>query len=260
MKHPAILAISLLSGIVSYAQEEGYHAYEHPGYEDTPLVTRGDFPVHSDKRPLPPRVQVHPDFRAQGSPPPADATVLFDGESTLGFEANEWKIEDGLLIATKGGLRTQDAYGDFQLHLEWRTPDPALATKTGNLGNSGVYIMGKYEVQIYDSYSAKIYADGGAGAVYGQTAPAVNISRKPGEWQTYDIIWHAPVFVDGKLVKPAFVTVLHNGVVIQNHTEVLGPTGHKTAPAYEAHAPRLPFYIQAHGSPVAFRNIWIREL
>ncbi|GAB5562127.1 MAG: hypothetical protein SynsKO_37740 [Synoicihabitans sp.] len=242
------------------AEEPGYHTYKHPGYSTTPLVTREGYHVHQDDRPSPNRVKVAPEFDGEGAPPSEDAIVLFDGSSLAQFQANEWKIEDGVLIATKGSLRTQKAFGDFQLHLEWRTPDPALASHTGNIGNSGIYIMGLYEVQIYDSYSSRIYADGSAGAVYGQTPPLVNITRPPHAWQTFDIIFHAPIFVEGELVKEAFITVLHNGVVVQNHTKVLGPTKHKSARAYKPHAERLPITFQAHGSPVSFRNIWIRDL
>lgn len=242
------------------AQEEGYHAYTHPGYDTTPLVTREGYHVHQEDRPLPPRVVPTPGFEGVTTPAPSDAVVLFDGVQSAGFEDHEWRIEDGTLVATQGGLRTKQAYGDFQLHLEWRTPDPALADRTGNIGNSGIYIMERYEVQIYDSYSARIYPDGSAAAVYGQHPPLVNATHPPHTWQSFDIIWHAPIFVEGELIKPAYVTVLHNGIVAQNHVEVLGPTGHKTAQAYRPHESRLPFYLQAHGSPVAFRNIWIRDL
>ena len=254
------LVSALLCYTLLHAKEEGYHAYTHPGYDTTPLVTREGYPVHSDDRPLPPRVIPPPDHAGITTSPPADATVLFAGTATDQFQDHEWLIADGTITATMGGLTTKQSYGDFQLHLEWRTPDPASATSTGNIGNSGIYIMGLYELQIYDSYSSRIYADGGAGAIYGQTPPLVNVTRRPHEWQSFDVIWHAPVFVNEHLMKPAYLTVLHNGVLIQNHTEVLGPTGHKTAQAYRPHAPRLPFFIQAHGSPVSFRNIWIREL
>lgn len=256
---PLVAGFALLANTLS-AQEAGYHAYEHPGYDTTPLVAREGYHVHQDDRPLPPRVRPTPGFEGTTTPPPADATVLFDGTHAVGFKDHEWRIEDGTIVATKGGLHTKEAYGDFQLHLEWRTPDPALATTTGNIGNSGIYIMGLYEVQIYDSYSAKIYPDGAAAAVYGQHPPLVNATHPPHAWQSFDIIWHAPIFGRGKLIKPAYVTVLHNGVVVQNHAKLLGPTGHKTAQAYKPHEARLPFYLQGHGSPVAFRNIWIRDL
>lgn len=260
MKNFLLCLLTLSTAVALGAQELGYHDYRHPGYDTTPLVTREGYHVHQDERPLPPRVRVANSFDAHGAPAPSDATILFDGESTEQWRDHEWRVEDGNLIATKGGLITKSNYGDFQLHLEWRTPDPALASHTGNIGNSGLYIMGRYELQIYDSYSSRVYADGGAGAVYGQTPPLVNVTRKPHEWQTYDIIFHAPIFRNEELLRPAYITVLHNGVLIQNHTEVLGPTGHKTAQAYKAHAPMLPLTVQAHGSEVAFRNIWIREL
>ena len=128
------------------------------------------------------------------------------------------------------------------------------------MGNSGIFLMGLYELQIYDSYSSKIYADGSAAAMYGQTPPLVNVCRKPGEWQSFDIVFVAPVFEEGKLVEAARITVLHNGVLVQNHTKILGPTTHKALLSYEPHAAALPLMIQGHGSPVEFRNLWIRKL
>ena len=260
MKSPLLPLLMIWATALTNAAEPGYHTYRHPGYDTTPLITREGYHVHQGDRPLPARVQPNPSFEGEGPRAPTDATVLFEGSSTDQFQDNEWHVKDGQLIATTGSLVTKQSYGDFQMHVEWRTPDPALATTTGNIGNSGLYIMGLYELQIYDSYSSRVYADGSAGAVYGQTPPLVNVSRPPHAWQTYDIIFHAPIFQDDKLVKAAFITVLHNGILVQNHTEILGPTKHKTAQAYKAHAPRLPTTFQAHGSPVAFRNIWIREL
>ncbi|WP_325176390.1 DUF1080 domain-containing protein [Pelagicoccus mobilis] len=186
---------------------------------------------------------------------------MFDGTSLDQFQENEWKIVDGNLIATHKGLVTKGHFGDFQMHVEWKTPeDPSKAPKPGDIGNSGLYIMRRYELQVYDSYSCKIYADGSAGAIYGQTPPLVNVCRKPGEWQSFDIVFTAPVFDGEKLASPARITVFHNGVLIQNDTEILGPTKHKQARPWVAHPAKQPIVFQAHGSPVAYRNIWIREL
>jgi hypothetical protein len=193
------------------------------------------------------------------SPAPADAIVLFDGTSLDQFQENQWEIIDDYVRATEKGLVTKGKFGDFQLHVEWRSPNPPSG-KPNNMGNSGLYIMGRYELQVFDSYSCKIYADGSAGAIYGQTPPLVNVCRKPGEWQSFDVVFTAPRFKGDKLVSPAYMTVFHNGVLIQNNTEILGPTGHKSAKPYQPHAARLPISFQAHNSPVEYRNIWIRDL
>ena len=144
--------------------------------------------------------------------------------------------------------------------LNVRTPTTINTNKINNSGNSGIFLMSRYELQVFDSYSVEIYADGSAAAIYGQTPPMFNVCRKPGEWQTYDIYFKAPVFDGEKLVKPAYITVLHNGVFVHINTEITGPTRHNKALPYEAHPPKQPFYLQGHGSPVEYRNIWIRDL
>ncbi|QBG46886.1 DUF1080 domain-containing protein [Verrucomicrobia bacterium S94] len=192
--------------------------------------------------------------------PPSDADVLFDGTALDKFRKNSWSVKDGNIVAGKGGLSSGRTYGDMQMHIEWRTPNPPEPEKPGSMGNSGIYIMGRYELQIFDSYSCCIYADGSAGAIYGQTPPMVNVCRKPGEWQTYDIWFKAPVFEGEKLISPARITVLHNGVFIHVNTEIKGPTRHNKTTAYVPHPARLPFFLQGHGSAVEFRNIWIRDL
>jgi len=194
--------------------------------------------------------------------PPSDAIVLFDGKDLSAFAGGEnWKVEDGVASSTgKGGITTKQPFGDVQLHIEWATPGKVEGSGQGR-GNSGVYFMGKYEVQILDSYENETYFDGQAGAVYKQWPPLVNASRKPGEWQTYDVIFEAPRFdSQGDVVRPAYVSVLHNGVVVQAHTELLGGTFYDQPPHYEPHADRLPIHIQDHHNPVKFRNIWVREL
>lgn len=193
--------------------------------------------------------------------PPSDAIVLFDGTDLSQFDGGEgWKIEEGYAeVAGKGGITSKQAFGDCQLHVEFATPAEVKGSGQGR-GNSGVYLMGKYEVQILDSYENKTYFDGQCGAIYKQQPPTVNACRKPGEWQTYDIIFTAPRFDDdGKLAKPAYVTVLHNGVVIHNHFELQGGTSYVAPPAYKKHPAKLPFNIQNHGNPTRFRNIWVRE-
>jgi hypothetical protein len=239
--------------------EEGFHSVQTDSRQyETPLIPGSEYRVHQHDRPQPPRVK--PGVYV-GLPAPSDAEVLFDGRSLNHFGKTKWKVIDGNIVAGPGWLQSKKAYGDFQMHIEWRTPDPVLAiNKPMNMGNNGIKIMGHYELQIFDSYTCKIYADGSAGAVYAQTPPLVNVCRKPGEWQSYDIHFTAPVFEGEKLLKPAYITVLHNGVFIHNNTEILGTTAHKKDQAYKAHPARMPFSLAGHGSPVQFRNIWIRDL
>jgi hypothetical protein len=193
--------------------------------------------------------------------PPADAIVLFGGQDLSAWDgADNWLIEDGVATVHGGGITTRQGFGSCQLHLEWASPVEVSGSGQGR-GNSGVYLQGKYEVQILDSYDNVTYFDGQAGSIYKQSPPLVNVCRKPGEWQTYDIIFTAPKFkFDGTLESPAYMTVLHNGVLIQNHFELEGATAWDSAPAYAAHEDKLPIHIQDHGNPVRFRNIWIREL
>ncbi|MEI6189819.1 MAG: DUF1080 domain-containing protein [Chitinophagia bacterium] len=202
---------------------------------------------------------------------PSDAIVLFNGKDLSAFQKLDgspakWKLDpDGALTDVKGAgdLYTKKAFGNCQLHVEFRTP--SIVKNSGQArGNSGVYLMGKYEVQVLDSYDNVTYSNGQAAAVYKQYAPLVNASRKPGEWQTYDIIFTAPVFNDnGELSSPGRVTVLHNGVLVQNNVSILGPTDYSAIPVYKKHDSKLPLYFQDHGddgNPISYRNIWIREL
>jgi hypothetical protein len=193
--------------------------------------------------------------------PPSDAVVLFDGQDLSQWKGGEkWEIKDGFCIARETGINTKDSFGDCQLHVEWASPAEVSGQGQGR-GNSGVYLMERYEVQVLDSYDNTTYFDGQAGSIYKQHPPLVNACRKPGEWQTYDIIFSAPKFDDqGKVVKPAYVTLLHNGVLVQNHFELLGGTFYDQPPAYMAHPARAPIHIQFHGNPVRFRNIWLREI
>jgi len=199
--------------------------------------------------------------------PPSDAIVLFDGKDLSQWMGEDgqpakWKVADGYLevVPDAGIIHTRQAFGDCQLHVEFREPDPPSGEDQGR-GNSGVFLMGLYEVQVLDSYHSKTYADGQAGAIYGQFPPQVNASRPPGQWQTYNIVFHAPRFdKDGKLLRPARFTVLHNGVLVQDNVEASGPTGHHVRPPYKAGPDKLPLSLQDHHNPVRFRNIWIREL
>ena len=193
--------------------------------------------------------------------PPSDAVVLFDGKDLSKWtNGDKWIIKDGYAISAKSDIMTKDKFGDCQLHVEFATPAEVKGNGQGR-GNSGVYLMNRYEVQILDSYENKTYFDGQCASLYKQHPPLVNACRKPGEWQTYDIIFESPRFgTDGKVTRPGYVTVLQNGIVVQNHFELLGGTYYDQPAKYTAHPPREPFHLQFHGNPVMFRNIWIREL
>jgi hypothetical protein len=199
-------------------------------------------------------------------PPPSDAIVLFDGKDLSKWAGDKdgeakWKVEDGVATVNGTGfIHTRQSFGDCQLHVEWATPAKVTGEGQGR-GNSGIYLQGRYEIQVLDSYQNPTYFHGQAGSVYKQHAPLVNCSRKPGEWQSYDIIFHAPRFdADGKLTKAGTVTVLQNGVLVQDHVEILGETSHVGAPKYKAHDLKQPLALQDHHNPVRYRNIWIREL
>ncbi len=231
------------------------------GYKDTPILPWCGYHVHDPDRPAPKKVVPgKPSTEDKAGTAPSDAIVLFDGKDMSQWEASEWKIEDGILVAVGGGhLVTKQAFGDVQLHLEWEAPDPPQGDRF-NRGNNGVLLMGLYEIQIFDSYTERLYPDGQAAAIYGQTPPFVNACRKPGQWQTFDIVFTAPVFESGKLVKPARVTVFHNGLLVHLHEEIRGKTGHRVLPSYKPHSAKLPLHLGAHDNPVRFRNIWIRPL
>ena len=192
--------------------------------------------------------------------PPSDAIVLFDGKSLSAWKGTEnWKLENGVMISGKGDAQTVDSFGDCQLHIEWSAPTPATGSGQGR-GNSGVFLMNTYELQVLDSFENKTYFDGQAGAIYKQTPPQVNATKPPGTWNVYDVIWTAPRFTDeGALKSPAYITALQNGVLILNHFELKGDNPYHRPPQYKKHADRLPIRLQDHGNPIRFRNIWIRE-
>ena len=223
--------------------------------------------VHDPNRPVPTAVTPGQCDR-QPAPAPSDAVVLFGGDdlsrwvSAKDGAPAKWKVGDGYFEVVKGTgqIQTKQEFGDMQLHVEWASPKEVVGESQGR-GNSGIFLMNTYEVQVLDTYNNKTYADGGAGSLYGQYPPMANVTCKPGEWNTYDIFFRAPRFdAGGKLLKPAYVTVVHNGVLVQDHVELTGPTAHKERPAYKAHPAKLPIGLQDHNNPVRFRNIWVREL
>ena len=233
------------------------------GYDDTPMQPNGKWHIHDGTRPQPKMV-------TPGATPgaaPADATVLL-GSGTDGSAwkmaadgaALTWPLKDGVLQSGKGMIETRAQFTDFQLHVEFATPKEVKGDGQGR-GNSGVFLLGQFEVQVLDSHNNPTYPDGQASAMYGQYPPLVNASRPPGEWQAYDIIFTAPRFnAAGALDKPAIVTVLHNGIVVHNAMAYQGPTAHKVINPYVPAAAKGPIRLQDHGNPVHFRNIWIRPI
>jgi hypothetical protein len=200
--------------------------------------------------------------------PPSDAIVLFNGNSLDAWVSErdgsfpKWEVKDGVftVVARTGGIKTKETFGDVQVHIEWRAPSVVKGDGQGR-GNSGFFFMGKYELQILDSYDNKTYSNGQAASIYKQHPPLVNAMRPPGEWNTYDAIFTAPRFdANGMLVAPARITVIHNGILVQNNVALEGPTEYIGIPHYVAHEKHLPFHIQDHGNPVSFRNIWARKL
>jgi hypothetical protein len=207
--------------------------------------------------------------------PPADAIVLFDGKdlskwrkSGRGPEKDwkpaEWKVENGYFEMTPtGSISTREKFGDCQLHIEWRAPSPPEKSDQAR-GNSGIFFMDRYELQVLDNYQNPTYTDGYAGSVYAQHPPMVNACRPPGEWQTYDIVWRAPRFKDGKVAEPARITVFHNGILVQHNSEVYGNVTYRGLAKYDdgGHGAEEPLSLQDHGDkqPVRFRNVWVRRL
>ena len=223
------------------------------------------WPQHSKERPTP--FVVTPGAVVSVKPP-SDAIVLFDGTSLAKWTQGDgkpaaWKLVDGAfeVVPKTGSMMTRDAFGDVQLHIEWMSPNPPHG-EDQDRGNSGVFFGGGlYEVQVLDSYGNVTYADGQAASLYGQFPPLVNASRKPGEWQSYDIVYHRPRFdVAGKVQSAARFTVLHNGILVQDNMELVGPTANGSRPPYAKHADKLPISLQDHGHPVRFRNVWVRDL
>ena len=234
------------------------------GYDDTPVLPESKYRVHDSNRPQP-RI-VMPSCPCDPFGPPSDAVLLFDGTDLSGWTSLDggeakWKVENGCMeiVPRAGNIKTKAELGDCQLHLEWVAPDEAQGESQGR-GNSGVFLMSLYEIQVLDCYDNPTYADGTTGALYGQCPPLVNPCRKPGAWQTYDIVWEAPKFDGERLASPARVTVVLNGVLLHHAKELQGPTKHKQLAAYTPHPPQAPLMLQDHGDCVRFRNIWYRPL
>lgn len=233
------------------------------GYDDTPMQPNGKWKIHDSRRPRP-SVVVPGSFVA--NPPPEDALVLLGA----GQDLSKWQTDDGLAVpwpmtdsvlqTGKGFIRTKGEFANIQLHVEFATPSTVIGDSQGR-GNSGVFLAGAFEIQVLDSYQNPTYADGQAAAMYGQYPPLINVSRKPGEWQSYDILFTAPKFdVKGELTAPAVVTVLHNGVLVHHARSFWGGTRHRTILPYSPTMARGPIRLQDHGNPVRYRNIWLREL
>ncbi|WP_247594756.1 DUF1080 domain-containing protein [Sphingopyxis sp. PAMC25046] len=240
-------------------------AEEKPGFKDTPMLPGGKWHVHDSDRP-------HPTVVTPGTvpgAPPSDATVLFDGTSLDAWQpqATPWIVKDGAATSVpradgkgENALVSKQSFGDVQLHLEFASPNPPSKTSQDR-GNSGIWFMQRYEIQILDGYRNPTYADGTVGSIYAWKPPLVNPSRAPGEWQSYDIIFERPHFAsNGKLVRPAYITAFLNGVLVQNRQPWLGSTVWRKVATYEAHGDAAPIQLQDHHSPVSFRNIWVRPL
>ncbi len=240
------------------------------GFEDTPMLPGLPFHVHDDRRPHP-RV-VTPAAQPGGAP--SDAIVLFDGKDMSAWTSHhsnitkggssgapEWKLEHGYMevVPHTGDIATKEKFGDVQLHVEWAAP-PEIVGASQARGNSGVILQGRYEIQVLDSYNNPTYADGQAGAIYGQWPPLVNPVRKPGEWQSYDIVFEAPKFEGEKLVKPAYFTVFLNGVLLHNRKESMGPMVYRQVAHYSPQPAEDSLVLQNHDAKVRYRNIWIRRL
>ena len=254
----AAIAVAALAGSGAMAQDK-------PGFRDTPVLPGSQWKVHDADRP-------HPEPVTPGATPgapPSDAVVLFDGTSMDAWTptGQPWTLANGAMTVPARAegqdastLVSKESFGDVQLHLEFRSPNPPEKSSQDR-GNSGVWFMERYEVQILDGHDNPTYADGTVGAIYGSTPPLVNASRAPGEWQSYDIVFERPHFAaDGTVLRPAYVTVLLNGVLVQNRQPYTGSTVWRQLAEYEPHGDAAPIQLQDHDSPVSFRNIWIRRL
>lgn len=245
------------------------------GRGPAPPETGGPIPgqkwiVHDPNRPQPRKVT--PGLPIPETPPPSDAIVLFDGKDLSqwvamirggGVDEPKWKVENGYMemVPRTGSLATKAKFGDIQLHIEWTVPKGADPARKGQMrGNSGVILMGHYEIQVLESYDNPTYADGSAGSIYGLYPPMVNPTRPEGEWNSWDLFFEAPRFSGEKVVKPAYVTLVYNGVLVHNHAALIGDTSVLPLAQYRPHEPEEPFQLQAHAGPIRYRNIWVRRL
>jgi hypothetical protein len=258
---------TILTAFLAVAATAGILARQQPsapvGYDDTPMQPNGRWHIHDGKRPQP---KIVTPGAMSAAPPPQDATVLVGAGADRGawqmMDGADvtWPMNNGELSTGKGMIRTRAEFTDYQLHVEFATPKEVKGNSQER-GNSGVFLNGKFEIQVLDSYQNRTYADGSASAMYGQFPPLVNASRPPGEWQAYDIAFTSPRFgAGGTLTTPAIVTVLHNGIVVHHATPFWGPTAHKKIDPYSPENAKGPIALQDHGNPVRYRNIWIRPL
>jgi hypothetical protein len=250
----SLLAILLFASVIVLAQTPGANL----GYTDTPMLPGLPYHVHDPSRPRP--TVITPGAQTGA---PSDAIGLFTGADLSQWTTTKqsWKVENGYVevVPNAGDIRTKEKFGDVQLHVEWAAPAVVRGTSQ-NRGNSGIFLQGRYEVQVLDSFENPTYADGQAGAIYGQWPPLVNPVRKPGEWQAYDIVFEAPRVEGGKVVKPAYLTVFLNGVLLHHHKEAMGPTVHRALASYAPQPAEDSLVLQDHQQPVRYRNIWIRRL
>jgi hypothetical protein len=263
-----VAAAATLPFILAQAPKKGEN--HDLGFKDTPMLPNLPYHVHDSDRPHPKVVTPSP---APGGPP-SDAVVLFDGHDLSHWEANaspitkkgtsgapEWKLQNGYfeVVPGTGDLVTKEKFGDIQLHVEWSEPSD-ITGRSQARGNSGVILMSRYELQVLDSYNSPTYADGQAGAIYGQWPPLANPTRPPGEWNVYDIVFVAPKFDGDQLKEPAYFTVFMNGVMLHNHKASMGPMVYRQVAHYVPHPAEMPLLLQNHNSKVRFRNIWARRL
>lgn len=228
------------------------------GFKDTPMHPDGKFHIHDPDRPQPPVAE--PKYDGNPVPAPEGAIVIFDGKETDELVNKTWSIKDGVMTVGKGSQKSKREFGDMHLHVEFLIPLSCVKGWGQKQGNSGIFLMDTYEIQVLNCWCNRTYADGMSGALYGMVPPLVNACKKPGEWQCYDIHFTAPVFKDGKVESPAIVTVYLNNVLVQDKSEFRGASTWKKTPQYSPHPEKKPLSLQAHGNPVQFRNIWVAPL